>query len=121
MNFRSRNLVGLLACAAAVALPASAQAAPTGVNVSFLNNHGDPYVRAAGNLPGEPSDTAQTWADLEQSGVKTVRSFVNWSTVRGGTRMIELEKFRQFADKAGARGMKVLLTVTGGAGTMATP
>jgi hypothetical protein len=114
-------LAGLLACAAAVALPASAQAAPTGVNVSFLNNNGDPYVHAAGNLPGEPSDVARTWTDLEQSGVKSVRSFAQWSTLRGPTGVMELAKFRQFAQKAQARGMRVLLTVTGDATSMATP
>jgi hypothetical protein len=118
----ARRLLPALACAAAVLVPAgAAQAAVPGINVSHLSNNGDPYVAAPGNMPGDPSDTAQTWADLEQSGAKTVRSFASWSTLRGGTRDIEMAKFRQFADKANARGIRVLLTLTGGAGSMATP
>jgi hypothetical protein len=70
----ARRLVAALACAAAVLVPAgAAQAAVPGINVSHLSNNGDPYVAAPGNLPGDPSDTARTWADLEQSGAKTVR------------------------------------------------
>src|SRR5215210_5297456 len=102
----ARRLLAALACAIAVLVPAgAAHAAAPGVNVSHLNNNGDPYVAAAGNMPGDASDTARTWADLEQSGAKTVRSFANWTTLRGATRAIELAKFRQFADKANARGM----------------
>src|SRR5688572_11838862 len=114
VRMTSRRLTGLLACAAALVLPASAAAAPTGVNVSRLSNNGDPYVHAPGNLPLEPSDAARTWTDLEQTGAKSVRTFANWHTLRGATRLIELEKFRQFAVKARSRGMGVLITLTGG-------
>ena len=118
----SRRLLGALACASALLLPAAAaDAAPTGVNVSFLSNNGDPYVHAPGNLPGEPSDTARTWQDLEQSGAKLVRSFANWTTLAGPARLIELGKFRQFTDKANARGIKVLLTLTGDRNSVPAP
>ena len=69
-----RRLLGALALATALLAPAAAQAAPTGVNVSHLADDGDPYVKAAGNIGA--GDTAQTWSDLEQSGAKLVRSFV---------------------------------------------
>jgi hypothetical protein len=117
----SRRLLGALAAAAALLAPAAAQAAPTGVNVSHLSNNGDPYVALPGNLPGEPQDYGKTWLDLEQSGAKTVRSFAQWNTLRGPSRTIEMNKFRQFVDKANARGMKALLTVTGDRLSMAAP
>jgi len=116
-----RRLLPALVLATAALAPAAAQAAPTGVNVSYLSNNGDPYVVHPGNLPGDPSDTARTWADLEQSGARLVRSFAHWTALRGPTRQIEMDKFRSFTAKANARGMKVLLTVTGDRGTMATP
>jgi hypothetical protein len=50
-----------------------------------------------------------------------VRSFAQWSTLRGATRTIEMDKFRQFADKANAHGMKALIDLTGDRTTMATP
>src|SRR5829696_2912253 len=117
----SRRLLGALAAAAALLAPAAAQAAPTGVNVSHLSNNGDPYVALPGNLPGDPQDYGKTWLDLEQSGAKTVRSFAQWNTLRGSSRTIEMNKFRQFVDKANARGMKVVLTLTGDRLSMATP
>jgi hypothetical protein len=118
----NRRLLGALACAAALLLvPAAAQAAPIGVNVSHLNNNGDPYVAGAGNLPTDFSDTARTWQDLQDSHATLVRSFAQWSTLRGATRDLEINKFQQFADKAGQRGMKVLLTLTGDRTSMATP
>ena len=117
-----RRFLGVLACASAMLLPAAvAEAAPTGVNVSHLSNNGDPYVAAPGNLPGEPSDAAQTWQDLDESGASLVRSFAQWTTLRGATAGTELQKFSQFVDKANARGMKVLLTLTGDRTSMATP
>src|SRR5215210_1509381 len=88
----SRRLLGALVLAAALLAPAAAHAAPTGVNVSHLDDDGDPYNRAAGNVGA--GDTAQTWADLEQSGAKTVRSFAQWNTLRGPMRVIEMNKFR---------------------------
>jgi hypothetical protein len=117
-----RRLLGALVCAIAILAPAAAaQAAPTGVNVSYLSNNGDPYVSAPGNLPGDPSDTARTWQDLQDSGAKTVRSFATWSQLRGATRALEMGKYIQFVSKANARGMKVILTVTGDRNSMATP
>jgi cellulase (glycosyl hydrolase family 5)/Big-like domain-containing protein/putative glycosyl hydrolase len=106
-----RRLLGALALATALLAPAAAQAAPTGVNVSHLDDDGDPYVKVAGNVGA--GDTAQTWSDLEQSGAKLVRSFVSWDTLTGGSRDLQISKYRGFADKANARGMRVLLTVTG--------
>ena len=115
----SRRLLGALALATALLAPAAAQAAPTGVNVSHLDDDGDPYVKLAGNIG--PGDTAQTWSDLEQSGAKLVRSFVSWDTLTGGTRALQMSKYQGFADKANARGMRVLLTVTGGPLPQPTP
>src|SRR5215210_2026736 len=109
----ARRLLPALALTAALLAPAAAQAAPTGVNVSHLDDDGDPYVNAAG--------TAQTWADLEQSGAKLVRSFVSWDTLTGGARDLQISKYRGFADKANARGMRVLLTVTGAPLPQPTP
>jgi hypothetical protein len=106
-----RRLLGALATATALLAPAAAQAAPTGVNVSHIDDDGDPYVKAAGNIGA--GDTAQTWSDLEQSGAKLVRSFVSWDTLTGGSRDLQISKYRGFADKANARGIRVLLTVTG--------
>src|SRR5215218_721753 len=108
----ARRLLPALALTAALLVPAAAQAAPTGVNVSHLDDDGDPYVKAAGNIGA--GDTAQTWSDLEQSGAKLVRSFVSWDTLTGGARDLQISKYRGFADKAAARGMRVLLTVSGG-------
>src|SRR4051794_35876015 len=117
-----RRLLGALALATALLAPGvAAQAAVPGVNVSQLSNNGDPYVALPGNLPGEPSDAGRTWQDLQDSGARTVRSFAQWSALRGPTRAIEMNKFRQFADKANARGMRVLLTLTGDRLSMAAP
>src|SRR5687768_5477823 len=116
-----RRLLPALVLATAALVPAAAQAAPPGVNVSYLSNNGDPYVVHPGNLPGDPRDVARTWADLEQSGATLVRSFAHWSALRGPMRPIEMDKFRNFTAKANARGMKVLLTVTGDRGSMASP
>ena len=102
----SRRLLCALACAAALLTPAAAEAATPGVNVTVISADGDPRGG---------------WQHLTDSGARTVRSFANWHTLRGGARELEMGKFRQFADKAKARGMRVLLTVTGERGTMATP
>jgi hypothetical protein len=115
----ARRLLPALALAAALLAPAAAQAAPTGVNVSHLDDDGDPYVKLPGNIG--PGDTAQAWSDLEQSGAKLVRSFVSWNTLTGGTRDLQIAKYRGFADKANARGLRVLLTVTGAPLPQPTP
>ena len=115
----ARRLLPALVLAAALLVPAAAQAAPTGVNVSHIDDDGDPYVKLPGNI-GD-GDTAQTWSDLQQSGAKLVRSFVSWNTLTGGTRDLQISKYRGFADKAAARGMRVLLTVTGAPQPQPTP
>ena len=114
-----RRLLPALALAGFLLMPAAAQAAPTGVNVSHLDDDGDPYVKVAGNI-GD-GDTAQTWSDLQASGARLVRSFVSWNTLTGGTRDLQMAKYRGFADKAAARGMRVLLTVTGAPLPQPTP
>ena len=102
-----RRLLGALALATALLVPAAAaQAAPTGVNVPHLSATGDP---------------AGGWQDVTDSGTRTIRSFAQWSILRGDGREFEMNKFRQFADKAHARGIRVLITVTGDASSMATP
>jgi hypothetical protein len=121
MTPRRRLLAALAVAGALLAPAAAAQAAVPGVNLSELNNHGDPFIHHPGNLPGDPSDTAEAWRDLEQSGAKQVRTFVQWQNLRGGTRDFELARMGMFVDKARARGLRILLVVTGHAGTMATP
>jgi hypothetical protein len=115
----SRRLLAALVLATALLVPTAAQAAPTGVNVSHVDDDGDPYVKLPGNI-GD-GDTAQTWSDLEQSGAKLVRTFVSWDTLIGGGRDLQIAKFRGLADKAAARGMRTLLTVTGGPLPQPTP
>jgi hypothetical protein len=115
----SRRLLAALVLATALLVPAAAQAAPTGVNVSHVDDDGDPYVNQPGNIGA--GDTAQTWSDLEQSGAKLVRTFVGWDTLAGGTRDLQMAKYRGLADKAAARGMRTLLTVTGGPLPQPTP
>jgi Bacterial Ig domain len=101
-----RRLIGALALAAAFILPASAQAATPGVNVTDIGYDGVPRGG---------------WQNVTDSGAKSIRGFVNWNQVRGSSREIEMQRYRLFADGAKARGMRTLLTVTGTAGTMATP
>ena len=60
----SRRLLAALVLASALLVPAAAQAAPTGVNGSHVDDDGDPYVAQPGNIGA--GDTAQTWSDLEQ-------------------------------------------------------
>ena len=101
----SRRLLAALTLATALLVPAAAQAAPTGVNVSHVDDDGDPYIKLAGNIGA--GDTAQTWSDLEQSGAKLVRTFVSWDSLVGGSRDLQMSKYRGLADKAAARGMRV--------------
>lgn len=114
----SRRLLLPLACALAlVALPSVASAATPGVNVSYLDNTGNPYVRDPALYPGEPSDSAAAWRDIDASGAKTLRAFVTWNGIDGDA----LNRYAAFTQKARAHGLAVELVVTGGAGTMATP
>jgi hypothetical protein len=115
----SRRLLGALACATALFLipTAAAQAAPTGVNVSELSNEGDVFV----NDPNNAADVAQAWRDVQDSGSKQVRTFVQWNNLQGSTLDFELDRMTKFVGKARARGLQVVLVVTGHAGTMATP
>jgi hypothetical protein len=102
-----RRLLATFAFAAALLAPAAAaQAAVPGVNVTALTAEGDP---------------AGGWQHVTDSGAKTVRSFVQWSLMQGGSREFEMRKFVAFADKAHARGIRVLLTVTGASNSMAEP
>ena len=102
----SRRLVCALACATAFIAPTAAHGATPGVNVSYLSAEGVPHGG---------------WQLAADSGAKSIRSFANWHTLRGGSRELEMDKFRRFSDGAKARGMRVLLALTGDPGTMATP
>ena len=102
-----RRLLGALACAAALlATAGTAQAAVPGVNVTDIGYDGVPRGG---------------WQNVTDAGAKQIRGFVNWQNVRGASRDIEMQRYRLFADQAQARGIRVLLTVTGTAGAMATP
>jgi hypothetical protein len=102
-----RRLLGALACAAALLVPAGmAHAAVPGVNVTDIGYDGIPRGG---------------WQNVVNSGARQIRGFVNWQNVRGASRDYEMQRYRLFADQAQARGIRVLLTVTGTAGYMATP
>ena len=95
-----RRLLAALALATALLVPATtAQAATPGINVTALSADGDPHGG---------------WQHVTDSGARTIRSFAHVDSLRS-TREFEMNKFRQFADKAQARGLRVLLTVTGSA------
>jgi hypothetical protein len=98
-----RRLLPVLALAAALLVPATAQAAAPGVNVADIGYDGVP---------------AGGWQNVTDSGAKQIRGFVNWQNVRGASRDYEMQRYRLFADQAKARGLRVLLTVTGTAGAM---
>jgi hypothetical protein len=101
-----RRLIGALVVAVALLVPAAtANAAVPGINVTALSGDGDPRGG---------------WQQVTDSGAKTIRSFADVGALRS-KRDLEMAKFRQFADKARARGLRVLLTVTGSAGAPATP
>jgi Bacterial Ig domain len=102
-----RRLLVALACAAAFTTVAgTAQAAAPGVNVTDIGYDGVPRGG---------------WQNVTDSGAKQIRGFVNWQNVRGASRDYEMQRYRLFADQAQARGLRVLLTVTGTAGAMAAP
>jgi hypothetical protein len=95
-----RRLLSALALTTALLGPAAtAQAATPGINVTALSADGDPHGG---------------WQHVTDSNAKTIRSFAHVDSLRA-TREFEMNKFRQFADKAKARGLRVLLTVTGSA------
>jgi opacity protein-like surface antigen len=104
----SRRLLAALTLATALLVPAVAQAAPTGVNGLPCRRRRGPVQQAAGNVG--PGDTAQTWSDLEQSGAKLVRTFVNWDTLVGASRDCRCEVPRRSPTRPKARGLRVLLT-----------
>jgi hypothetical protein len=102
----SRRLLGALACAAALLVPAAAaHAAAPGINVTDVALDGTPHGG---------------WQVLSDSGAKTVRTFVAWDRLRdyGAD---EVLRYSHFVDGANSRGMDALLVVTGGAGSMAAP
>ena len=78
-----RRLLAALALATALLVPAAAaQAAPPGVNVSAPQQQRRPVRQAPATRRGGTADVA----DLEQSGAKTIRSFVQLELLTGGTR-----------------------------------
>jgi hypothetical protein len=102
-----RRLLAALAFATALLVPAAAaQAATPGINVTALSATGDPQGG---------------WDNVTDSRAKTIRSFASWNVLTGGTREFEITKFKQFAAKAQARGMRVLLTLTGDRVNMTSP
>ena len=102
-----RRLLAALALATALLVPAAAaQAATPGINVTALGATGDPHGG---------------WDHVTGTRAKTIRSFAAWHVLTGGTREFEINKFKQFAAKAQARNLRVLLTLTGDSGNMATP
>jgi hypothetical protein len=106
MTVRRRLLVALACAAAFTTLAGTAQAAQPGVNVSDIGNDGVPRGG---------------WQNVTDSGARQIRGFVNWNQVRGASRALEIGRYTAFADQARARGLRVLLTVTGTPGTMAAP
>ena len=102
-----RRLLAALTLATALLVPAaSAQAAVPGINVTSVGAGGDP---------------SGGWDTVTASGAKTIRLFVEWHAFRGGGRDYHASRYTNFVNGAEARGMRVLLTVTGDPGNMATP
>ena len=102
----SRRLLAALTLATALLVPAAAApAAVPGINVTAITADGDPH---------------EGWQRVSDSGARTVRSFADVGALKT-TREFELRKFTAFADKAQARGLRTLLTVTGSAGAPSSP
>ena len=102
----SRRLLAALTLATALLVPAAAApAAVPGINVTAITADGDPH---------------EGWQRVSDSGARTVRSFADVGALKT-TREFEIRKFTAFADKAQARGLRTLLTVTGSAGAPASP
>ena len=101
-----RRLLPALILAAALLAPATAaNAAVPGINVTTLSAAGDPH---------------EGWQRVSDSGAKTVRTFADIGALKV-THEFEITKFKAFADKAQARGLRVLITITGSAGAPASP
>src|SRR5687768_17334006 len=83
------RMLGALALASALLVPASAQAAVPGVNVTSISHAGEP---------------SGGWQNVADSGAKTIRSFVEWHTFRGGTRDFNVQRYTNFTNAARARG-----------------
>src|SRR5215208_3385437 len=76
----TRRLLGALACAAALLIPAGvAQAAVPGVNVTDIGYDGIPRGG---------------WQNVTDSGARQIRGFVNWQNVRGVSRDYEMQRYR---------------------------
>jgi len=105
------------------ALASTASAATPGVNVSHINQFGDPYAKDGGNAADYahfPGDTAGTWQDLRDSGAKTVRAFMPWNVGISDLGSVS-SKYGAFADKARGYGLQVYFVVTGNKDSMASP
>jgi len=99
----SRRLLAALTLATALLVPAAAApAAVPGINITAVTADGDPH---------------EGWQRVSDSGARTVRSFADVGALKT-TREFEIRKFTAFADKAQARGLRTLLTVTDSAGRL---
>ena len=98
----SRRLLAALALATALLVPAAAaQAAAPGINVTALDDDGDPHGRRRQHRRRRLGRRERRCRSC---------AVVSWDTLTGGTREFEITKFTAFADKASARGLRVLLT-----------
>ncbi|MEA2283533.1 MAG: polysaccharide biosynthesis protein PslG [Solirubrobacteraceae bacterium] len=120
MSFHSgvtRRFLLPIACALALAAPATASAATPGLNISQIDNQGNPYVRDPAVYPGDATDSAAAWKDIDDSGAKTLRTFVLWNGIDDDA----VGRFGLFVQHARAHGMAVDLVVTGNSGSTPTP
>ena len=83
--------------------PATAAAATPGLNLSLIDNQGNPYVRDPGMYPGDPTDSQAAWRDIDASGAKTLRTFVLWNAIDDAA----VGRYSLFVQHARAHGMAV--------------
>ena len=118
----SRRLLGALACATALLVPAAAARRRRPASTSPISpTTATRTSPLPATCPASRSDAAQAWQDLQSSGAKLgphVRAVEHPPGLDARDRDGE---FRLFVEKANARGIKVLLTLTGDRGSMATP